>query len=125
MSRASVIWAFAALPIGFVLGLATAFVQAIDIDLFGLVLPVGLVLAALAFIVAIRLVDGAMNSRYGGVALAIGWLVATAATSFQTTAGDLVLQGDTRTIAYLISSGALGAAAASWPVRKQTKLSGH
>lgn len=100
------------------MGLATAFVQAIDVDLFGLELPIGLLLAAAAVVISIRLVSNAMKSRYAGVAFAIGWLVATAAASFRTTAGDVVLQGDTRTAAYLISCGVLGAAAVSWPVKQ-------
>lgn len=118
MSKSSVVWAFVSLPLGFFLGLATALIQAIDVDFFGLTVPIGIVLAVLAVVVSIRLVDRAMQSRYAGLALALGWLVATAAGSFRTTAGDVLLQGDSRTLAYFITCGVLGAAAVSWPVKK-------
>jgi len=86
-----------ALPLGFVLGLATGFIQAISVDLFGVDLPIGIVLAVGLLIFSLRAINLAMGSRYGGLVMGFGWLIATVAGSFKTTAGDVVLQADTKT----------------------------
>jgi hypothetical protein len=114
-----------ALPLGFVLGLATGFIQAISVDLFGLDLPIGIVLAVGLLIFCLRAINLAMGSRYGGLVMGFGWLIATVAGSFKTTAGDVVLQADTQTSIYLVVAGLLGAATLTWPVNKaaQTRRS--
>lgn len=94
----------------------TAFIQAVGVSVFDISIPVGLVLAPLILIIAIRIVNVKMGSRYAGILLALGWLIATIAASFRTTAGDVILLSDPRTLAYLIICGLLGAAALSWPV---------
>jgi hypothetical protein len=114
-----------ALPLGFVLGLATGFLQAISVDFFGLDLPIGIVLAVGLLIFCLRAINLVMGSRYGGLVMGFGWLIATVAGSFKTTAGDVVLQADTQTFIYLVVAGLLGAATLTWPVKKaaQTKRS--
>ena len=110
-----------ALPLGFVLGLATGFIQAISVDLFGVDLPIGIVLAVGLLIFSLRAINLAMGSRYGGLVMGFGWLIATVAGSFKTTAGDVVLQADTKTFIYLVVAGLLGAATLTWPVKKAAR----
>ena len=118
MKTRQLVLVLVALPLGFVLGLATGFIQAISLDIFGIDLPVGIVLAVGLLVFCLRAMNLAMGSRYGGLVMGFGWLIATVAGSFKTTAGDIVLPADVTTFAYLITAGLLGAATLTWPVKK-------
>lgn len=107
--------------LGFVIGLAGAFVQAhrlIATTPWGeLVIPWGVPLVWLALIAAIRAGAWAVHSRSGSWGVLVGWLGATVLMAAESPSGDLALSGGTRQLVYLLGGVILGSAAATLPAR--------
>lgn len=108
------------LLLGLVIGIAGAFVQAQRLVLetpWGVVtVPWGVPLVWVALVVVVRGGVWALGSRWGGWAVAGGWLVATVALSAESPSGDVALSGGGRQFVYLLGGVILASAAASIPV---------
>lgn len=102
---------------GFVVGVAGAFVQAIDTSIAGVPVPYGLVIAvgaaASAFWLA-RLI--APRGRAGVIVASAAWLVGVLPLSTGRPEGDIILPGgDARSYAYLFLPVLIAAALATLP----------
>lgn len=117
--RRGVRWAVVLLLVlvGLAIGVAGAFVQAQRLVLdtpWGLTsLPWGVPVVWIALVAAIRGGVWGLGTRWGGWAVAAGWLVATVAASAESPSGDVALSGGGRQLAYLLGGVILASAAAS------------
>ena len=102
--------------LGVLLGLVGSVVSAARTSLGPVVVPWGLVLAALTLAVAVRAVVWSTGTRVQGAVLLAGWVVATAAVLLVAPGGDVLLPGITRTYVYLASAFVLGLLALVWPL---------
>ncbi len=105
---------------GLGMGLIGAFLQAQRVALAApwgtTVLPWGLVVMWIALIVGVRGGAWALRSRWGGWAVALGWLVSTVVMSAESPSGDVALSGGGRQLTYLLGGVILASAAATLPV---------
>lgn len=112
--------AIALLGLGALVGLTGAFVQAqraVITTPWGLLtLPWGVPLVWIALVSAVRGGAWALTSRWGGWAVALGWLAVTVTASAESPSGDLALSGGGRQMTYLLGGVVLASAAASLPV---------
>ena len=103
--------------LGSVIGLAGAFVQAqrllLDLPWGTTAVPWGVPLVWLALVVAVRGGVWAIRTRWGGWAVALGWLVVTVLLSAESPSGDVALSGGGRQFVYLLGGVILASAAAS------------
>jgi len=110
----------ALLPVGALLGVAGAFVQAhravVEVPWGVVVLPWGVPLVWLALVSGVRGGAWLVRSRWGAWAVVLGWLGATVALAAETPSGDLALSGGGRQLTYLLVGVVLASAAASLPV---------
>lgn len=118
MSRAAR-WggALGLLLVGAVVGLAGGFVQAhrilVDSPWGVVAVPWGVPLVWLALVAAVRGGVWALRTRWGGWAVAAGWLVVTVGLSAESPSGDVALSGGGRQLAYLLGGVILASAAAT------------
>ena len=105
------------LLLGLVIGVAGAFIQAQRLVLdtaWGVVsIPWGVPLVWIGLVIVIRGGVWALGSRWGGWAVAGGWLAATIALSAESPSGDVALSGGGRQFVYLLGGVILASAAAS------------
>ena len=105
------------LLLGLVIGVAGAFIQAQRLVLdtaWGVVsIPWGVPLVWIGLVIVIRGGVWALGSRWGGWAVAAGWLAATIALSAESPSGDVALSGGGRQFVYLLGGVILASAAAS------------
>jgi hypothetical protein len=103
--------------VGVAIGVAGAFVQAQRLVLdtpWGLTaIPWGVPVVWITLVAAIRGGVWGLGTRWGGWAVAAGWLVATVAASAESPSGDVALSGGGRQLAYLLGGVILASAAAS------------
>ena len=108
------------LLVGLLVGLIGAFVQAdrliISVPWGLVVVPWGMVFVILLLVLVIRGATWLIESRWAGVVLLIGWLMATIVMAGQSPSGDIALSGGGRQWVYLLGGVGLGAAAALFPV---------
>ncbi|MCF8527780.1 MAG: DUF6113 family protein [Candidatus Nanopelagicales bacterium] len=108
---------------GLVIGVAGAFVQAhrgvLDLPWAVVVVPWGFLLVWVTLLAAIRGGAWWIHSRWGGSAVAVGWLLATVLMSAESPSGDLALSGGGRQMTYLLGGVILASAAASLPVPRR------
>lgn len=120
MSRRRWLLVVALLPLGALIGVAGAFVQAhravIEAPWGVVVVPWGVPLVWLALVSGVRGGAWLVRSRWGAWAVAVGWMGATVALSAETSSGDLALSGGGRQLTYLLVGVVLASAAASLPV---------
>ena len=106
---------------GFVFGVIGAFVQADRIVIEGettVVIPWGVIVVLVALVAVIRGGAWAIRSRLGGIAVFVGWIVATLLMAVESSSGDLALSSGGRQMAYLLIGAVLGAGAATFPIRE-------
>ena len=119
----------AVIAVGLLVGLIGAFLQAnrfvINVPWGLLVVPWGMVfvIAVLAF--AIRGGAGFVMSRWGAMALFMGWILATIVMAGESPSGDLALSGGGRQWVYLLGGVVLGAAATTFPVIPEKQVHTH
>lgn len=105
------------LLLGLVIGVAGAFIQAQRLVLdtaWGVVsIPWGVPVVWVGLVIVIRGGVWALGSRWGGWAVAGGWLAATVALSAESPSGDVALSGGGRQFVYLLGGVILASAAAS------------
>ncbi len=113
------LWAVGLVALGFVIGVAGAFVQAhrLLLPVGDLALPWGVPLVWVALLAAVRAGAWAMHSRWGSWGVLVGWLGATVLLAAESPSGDLALAAGTRQMVYLFGGVVLGSAAATLPVR--------
>jgi len=113
----------AAVVVGLLVGLVGAFVQAerfiVSVPWGLLVIPWGMALVIAVLVMVIRGATWLTLSRWGGMALFLGWLISTMAMAGESPSGDLALSGGGRQWVYLLGGVVLGAAAATFPVIAQ------
>lgn len=118
----------AAAGVGLLVGLIGAFVQAerfiVSVPWGLLVLPWGMVLVIVALVMVIRGATWFVLSRWGGMALFLGWIIATIAMAGESPSGDLALSGGGRQWVYLLGGVVLGAAASTFPVIPERRSAG-
>lgn len=98
------------LLLGAALGVVGAFLTPAGPRVGGVLLPLGLVVAVVGNLTAGVLGLRAIGSRLGAAAPAIGWLTVVLPMGSTTSAGDLVLTGSLRSIAFLLLGSLAGAA---------------
>lgn len=112
--------ALALLVVGVVLGLAGAFVQAqrlvLDTPWGAATIPWGVPVVWIALVAAIRGGVWWIRTRWGGTAVAVGWVLTTIALSAESPSGDVALSGGGRQLTYLLGGVILASAAASIPM---------
>ena len=101
---------------GVVLGLVAVGVVALESTIRSVTLPWGLALAVLGVACSVRGAAWLLGSRRAGMAVLLGWFVPTFAFSAVNPGGDVVLTDEPRTYVYLLTTFALGLAAATWPL---------
>jgi hypothetical protein len=101
---------------GVVLGLVGVGVVALESTIRSVTLPWGVALAVLGVACSVRGAAWLVGSRRGGMAVLLGWFVPTFAFSAVNPGGDVVLTDEPRTYVYLLTTFALGLAAATWPL---------
>ena len=102
MSRVTVL--IGAPILGAILGISGAFVHAARTPVLGVWIPWGLALAFLTVVVCVRAATVMAGLRSAGVLLFCGWLLPTVISALQSTDGDLGLQGNWRSSAYLFGT---------------------
>ncbi len=106
--------------VGLLVGLIGAFVQAerfiVSVPWGLLVVPWGMVLVIVVLVIAIRGATWLVMSRWGGMVLFLGWLLATIVMAGESPSGDLALSGGGRQWVYLLGGVVLAAAASTFPV---------
>ena len=111
--------------LGAVVGLAGGFVQAqrILLDLpWGVTsVPWGVPLVWLALLAAVRGGVWAIRTRWGGWAVALGWLTVTVLLSAESPSGDVALSGGGRQFVYLLGGVILASAAASMALPRDAR----
>lgn len=112
------------LLLGATLGLLGAFLSPAGPRVGGLLLSFGLVIAVVGNLVAGLLGLRAIGSRLGAAAPLLGWLVIVLPLGSSTVAGDLVLPGTPRSIAFLLLGALAGTAVPTLarPTRGMTAL---
>jgi hypothetical protein len=109
-----------ALPGGFLLGVMTGILQACSFKVGTVPIQWGLVAALFLIWIAIRLPSYDVGTRWVGVLVSLGWVIATVMLAIQTPAGDQVLVGDTSSMVYIALGSVCVGIAAAWPlIRKQ------
>jgi hypothetical protein len=105
-----------ALPGGFLLGLMTGFLQACTFKLGSIPIQWGLVAALFLIWVAIRLPSYDVRTRWAGILVSLGWLIATVMLAIRTPAGAQALVGDTGSMVYIALGSMCVGVAAAWPL---------
>lgn len=120
-----VLLAVGTVVVGALVGLAGAFVQAQRFVISGadatVVLPWGAVLAVLVLAVAIRGGVWAVQARWGGWLLFLGWLATTLLLATETSSGDIAVSSGGRQVGYLLAGVVIGAAVATFPLPRGTR----
>lgn len=99
---------------GILLGTVLAFWQAARLVMGPLTIPWGAIVGVILLVGVIRLATNAAGSRWVGVAIFAGWLVATIVFASSTPwAADIVLSSGARQLGYLLGGVIAGSAAAS------------
>ena len=118
----------AAAAVGLLVGLIGAFVLAerfiMSVPWGLLVVPWGRVLVIAVLVIAVRGATWLVMSRWGGMVLFLGWLIATIVMAGESSSGDLALSGGGRQWVYLLGGVVLAAAASTFPVVKESKPQG-
>lgn len=113
------------LILGAVIGLAGAFVQAqrvlLDLPWGTTAVPWGVPLVWLALLAAVRGGVWAIRTRWGGWAVALGWLTVTVLLSAESPSGDVALSGGGRQFVYLLGGVILASAAASMALPRDAR----
>jgi hypothetical protein len=108
------------LLLGLAVGLVGAFVQAqrftVEAPWGATSIPWGVPLVWIGLVAVVRGGVWAVQSRWGGWAVAVGWLVATVVMSAESPSGDVALSGGGRQMTYLIGGVIVASAAASMPL---------
>lgn len=108
---------------GLVLGVFGAFIQAARCALGDFSFPWGTLLMLAALVVAVRAGVSLLASRWGGVLVFAGWLVATVVFATRTPwSGDLIIASGTWQFVYLLGGLILGSAAATVVARSPALL---
>ncbi len=114
--------------VGLLIGLIGAFVQAerfiVSAPWGSLAIPWGMALVIAVLVIAIRGATWLVLSRWGGMVLFLGWLIATIVMAGESSSGDLALSGGGRQWVYLLGGVVLAAAASTFPVVKESKPQG-
>jgi hypothetical protein len=98
---------------GSLLGTVLAFWQAARLVVGPLTIPWGAIVGVILLVGVIRLATNAVGSRWVGVAIFAGWLVATIVFASSTPwAADIVLSSGARQLGYLLGGVIAGSAAA-------------
>jgi len=105
-----------ALPGGFLLGLLTGFLQACTFKIGSIPIQWGLVAALFLIWIAVRLPSYDVRTRWAGILVSIGWLIATVMLAIRTPAGAQVLIGDTGSMVYIALGSVCVGVAAAWPL---------
>lgn len=108
-----------ALPGGFLLGVMTGILQACTFKIGTVPIPWGLAAALFLIWIAIRLPSYDVGTRWVGVLVALGWLIATVMLAIRTPAGDQVLVGDTESMVYIALGSVCVGVAAAWPLLRR------
>lgn len=100
---------------GLLLGVVSAFLQAVRLVLDGWTIPYGLVIALTLLLVLIRGIVELTARRWTGWLVFAGWLVATVVYAAELPSGSLVISAGGRQMTYLLGGVVIGAAAATVP----------
>ena len=116
----------AVIAVGLLVGLIGAFIQAdrfvINVPWGLLVVPWGMVVVIVVLALVIRGGAWLVMSRWGAMALFLGWILATIVMAGESPSGDLALSGGGRQWVYLLGGVVIGAAATTFPVLPQQQV---
>ena len=116
----------AVIAVGLLVGLIGAFIQAdrfvINVPWGLLVVPWGMVVVIVVLALVIRGGAWLVMSRWGAMAVFLGWILATIVMAGESPSGDLALSGGGRQWVYLLGGVVIGAAATTFPVLSQQQL---
>lgn len=101
---------------GLALGVVGAFVQADRLVVGSIALPWGTAIVLVALVVCVRGGAWWVMTRWGGAAVAVGWLVATVALATTSPSGDLAISAGGRQMVYLFGGVVLATAAVTVPL---------
>ena len=101
---------------GFALGTVGAFVQAVRGSVGPVPVPWGAALVLLTLVLLVRGGSWLVGTRWGGVAVLVGWLGATLALAVSSPSGDVAITDGGRQLGYLALGVLLGTAAATVPL---------
>jgi tetrahydromethanopterin S-methyltransferase subunit F len=106
----------AGLIAGCVVGVAGGFVFADRVALGTVMVPYGLVLAPLTFLLVQLWLGRNYQTRIAPFGAAVGWLAATVMLGSSSSGGDVALPGSTHATVYVFGTAVLAAAAVTMPV---------
>ena len=116
----------AVIAVGLLVGLIGAFIQAdrfvINVPWGLLVVPWGMVVVIVVLALVIRGGAWLVMSRWGAMAVFLGWILATIVMAGDSPSGDLALSGGGRQWVYLLGGVVIGAAATTFPVLPQQQV---
>ena len=116
----------AVIAVGLLVGLIGAFIQAdrfvINVPWGLLVVPWGMVVVIVVLALVIRGGAWLVMSRWGAMAVFLGWILATIVMAGESPSGDLALSGGGRQWVYLLGGVVIGAAATTFPVLPQQQV---
>jgi FtsH-binding integral membrane protein len=107
-----------------VVAVAGAFVHAATARIGPFPLPYGLVLALLGLAALLWLAHAAARTRLGTVLVAAGWLLPVVVLAQGRAAGDVVIQGDVRGLAFLLAGVVFIGVALGVPVKRRLSDAG-
>lgn len=102
---------------GAALGLVGAFLQAADVTIGSVSLPIWAVIVLAAMAVTTRAITTSYGSRKPAVVWFLGWLLATLILAMTLPGGDQVIADGTAQLIYLFGGVVLGSAVASIPAQ--------
>lgn len=113
--------------IGGLFGAVGAFLQAVQVQIGGVSVPVGVILVLAALVPLARACAWWADSRWGAFLFSVGWLGASLLMATTTPGGDLVLAAGTRQMAYVIGGSLVLAITCTFPllVDEDVPLAAH
>ncbi len=115
--------AAALLVLGLFLGFVGAVLQTHTTAIGSVTVPSGGIVGVVAIVLVARAGAWWVGSRWGAIAVSLGWLTATLIMGSETAAGDLILSSGTRQMAYLIGGSMLLATACGFPLLPEEEAS--
>lgn len=102
---------------GAALGLVGGFLQAVDVTIGPISVPIWAVIVLAAMVIAARAITTSYGSRKPAVVWFLGWLLMTLLLAMTLPGGDQVITDGTAQILYLFAGVVLGSAFVSIPAR--------